>query len=181
MVPVRSIGQDVGAVPLRTRTAPSRDRPDSPHGVNQMPPATPRFMVRLMPASNLFPKAPARAWPSIPLKVVTTDFRARSRFPRSRPPRCLRPARPLRRFGIRNHLAPVGCPARRRESLRRCFACTEGLQTPEPSRKPNLWAMGSAFSVRIARVPEPTLPNPMTPTLTSCINGYHSKRVWRDP
>ena len=34
---------------------------------------------------------------------------------------------------------------------------------------PSFSAICSAFSVRIASVPEPTFPSPMIPTLTSCI------------
>ena len=75
-------------------------------------------------------------------------------------------------IGMLHHLPPVRRLQRRPERGGNLFlVAMPRLQTaPTRNGKPSFSAIWSAFSARMSSVPEPTLPRPMTPILTGCIN-----------
>ena len=77
---------------------------------------------------------------------------------------------------MRDHFPPVGGLQHSASAGGNALGeCTERLHTAATfRRKPSLSAICSAFSARMASVPEPTLPRPTIPTLTCCIWGYYS-------
>ena len=73
-------------------------------------------------------------------------------------------------FRMRHHLAPVRGAQNGVRTFCRRFTPIDRLHSAfTRNGNPSFSAICSAFSVRIASVPEPTFPSPMIPTFTSCI------------